>query len=709
MSYYHQNNGYPGQGMQPQMQQQAQLPVNPTQIQSQSVNVSPGQPHFLPSVNVPPQIQQYLPLITSVIIMEIQQKMQQNPLRIFMFNLYSVNQYNNREFSELVEICSNYIHLVMMNGREFNTIEAATFGVIERVVTMMACAQVKPFPALLQFIPPELQQSAINGVRALESVVREITGSMRPQQTGYNMQTPNRGGMGGTIATMAAGASDGYGLFGQGNRPTTPQGVVDSSRNTNHAVNRYRKQLTDQNVQQNPSFQYGGIPSSQMTGMGSTNPQQAHRTVADIISSNGHIQQPFKARDPAVVTELTFESNKSITNKREFAVADIQPSNWFNDNHTKVHEKEQPTAETVVYDESSIPGGMKWRRSDVQPYHPLWDSRTEKPMYSVLDDKTVIAVLVNFSEKEKEMMEYDKHAIGKRQLTPSSVSVSGSKSEEQINDIKLGSSSITVVNDDGGALIATCDEAAVNTVRLKAKLNKNFIAENACVIKMIVVNPLFVDTEDLENEFRNVIVLLSEAETFRNASQLLHQMSDAAQTSLRPHIEAVLVKHINSVLNLEMGLEGVTIDGFDDSINLSTELGSAYGNTVGQSIKTNEAMILRRSMSLLSRNDTLTFTHAVVGGSDTVSYEAGTVVYSASDCAYVCVKLHSDELKLVNDSKITLLVAEDNNKMLHDILEKSFEFISNDDYLIRLVTADGVVFAVAKGFINKNAILIRRI
>jgi hypothetical protein len=330
-------------------------------------------------------------------------------------------------------------------------------------------------------------------------------------------------------------------------------------------------------------------------------------------------------------------------------------------------------------------------------------------MYSVLDNKTVIAILVNLSEKEKDMMEYQKHVVSKRPMTSSSIPVSGSKADDKITNIQIDSTNITVVNDESGALIATCDEAAVNAVRLKAKLNKNFITENACVIKMIVVNPLFVDTEDLENEFRNIVVLLSEAETFSNVNQLLNQMSVEAQVALRPHIETILVKHINSVLSLEMGLEGVTIDGFSDSVNLSAELSAAYGSVVGQSIKANEAMILHRSMSLLSRNDTLTFTHAVVGGADTVSYEAGTVVYSASDCAYVCVKLYSDELKLTNASKLTLLVTEDDNKALHDILEKSFEFISNDDCLIHLVTADGVVFAVAKGFINKNATLIRRI
>jgi hypothetical protein len=708
VSYYPQNNGYPGQGMQmqPHMQQQAQLPVNPTQIQSQPVNVSPGQPHFLPSVTVPPQIQQYLPLITSVIIMEIQGKVQQNPLRIFMFNLYSMNQYNNREFAELVEICANYIHLVMMNGREYNTIEAAVFGVAQNLVTMMACAQVKPFPALMQVLPPDLQQSAINGVRALETIVREISGSMRPQQGGYNTSMQNRGGMGGAVATMAAASSGGYGLFDQVNRTQPMQGAPSTNNSSGGAVNRYRKQLSEQSSQQNTSsaFQYGGIPAPQVSTMGSTNQQQAHRTVADIISANGSIQQPFKPRHSAVVSELTFEPNKQTA-----TITEVQPSNWFNETSVGASQESYTPTETTVYDESSIPNGMKWVRSDIQPYHPLWDSRTQKPMYSVLDNKTVVAILVNLSEKEKDMMDYQKHVIGKRPTTSSQIPVSGDKADGKIINIESTITDITVVNDESGSLIATCDEAAVNTVRLKAKLNKNFITENACVIKMIVVNPLFVDNNDLENEFRNIVVLLSEAETFQNANQLLYQMSDAAQVCLRPHIEGILVKHINSVLSLEMGLEGVNIDAFSDSVNIHTELSKAYGGIVGESIKANEAMILRRSMSLLSKSDTLTFTHAVVGGSDTVSYEAGTVVYSASDYAYVCVKLHSDELKLTNNSNLTLLVSEDNNKVLHDILEKSFEFVNTDDYLVRLVTADGVVFAVAKGFINKNAILIRRV
>jgi hypothetical protein len=708
VSYYPQNNGYPNNsGM--QMQPQMQLPVNPTQITNQPVNVSPGQPHFIPAVNVPQQIQQYIPLITSVIIMEIQNKMQQNPLRVFMFNLYSMNQYNNREFTELVEICSNYIHLVMMNGREYNSIEGAVLGVVQNVVTMMACAQIKPFPSLMQLLQPDLQQSAVNGTRALETIVRDITASTR-QQGGYNTQMPVRSGMGGAVPTMAGVSEDGYGLFGQANRQSFPQNnIVNASHSSGGAINRYKKQLSEQNTNSfNTSHQYSSTPVQQTAPSQFSGKSSARATVADLMKT-GSIQQPFVSREPAVVSEATFSPNARAS--QPTSVMNTQPNDWFNNQVTgeSIREERKVTSsyETTVYSPEALPSGMKWERSDKQPYHPIWNPTIQKPMYTVVDG-ACICVLIDLSEEEKGMMEYEKHLVGRRPVNQSVSESTQDNIDGKIVNIISKPFEVTVVEDTSGSMIATCSEAAVSIARLKAKQDEYLSSNDACIVKMTVVTPLFVDTRELEEELRTVVLLLSSSKTFSEGLEIIKDMSSDGKIHLLPFIDKILVDSINSVLSLEMGLDNVTIDSFNDTLGLSTALSQAFGDTVGNSLEAEEESIMHRLL-LLGKEDTAMYVKGVIGDSWGNDYKNGTVAFSAADMAYICLKLHSRDINLADTGNRTVLVTEAGNKELFAILTKSLGAIQKGAYQIYMVTTDNVVMQVTNGFINKEAILVRRV
>lgn len=696
--------------------QQTQLPVNPTQITNQPIPVSPGQPHFIPMVQVPQQMQQYVPLVTSVVIMEIQSKMQQNPLRVFMFNLYSMNQYNNREFCELIEMCCHYIHLVMMNGREYNSIDGAIFGVSQNIVTMMACAQIKPYPALMQFLSPDLQQSAVNGARALETIVREITASARPQ-SGYGMQIPMRNGMGGTVATMAAtGSSSGYGLFGQGNTqvPVHNSGV-NVGHNSGGAVNRYRKQLAEQNGQGNQFNQqqnYGQYNSQSMQSQSNTQTSvqgSNRRTVADLIGNSGQINQPFKARDPAVTSELTFTPPQ---------VMNSQPSDWFttqtkdvgNNVEKQITVKQvNQSSETVVYAETSLPDGRKWARSNMQPYHPMWDCTKQKPMYAIVDDKTIIAVLVDLSEEEKATMDYDKHVIGRRPVKPNTHLIPETNDPgDKITNLDIKQADVSIALDPDVEVITMHAEEAIRTAKIKARFNKKLYDKNACIVRTILAKPVFLETVELEEELRQAVVLISTADSFDEVQDILKHVSAEGKTHLVPFLEQELVNNINSVLNLELGLDGVTIDSFKDVFGLADALSESFGEIVGNSIKKNQKLILRRLM-ILGKSESQTFTNMTIGEDQEVTHGNGAVVYSTTDNAYVCVKHSSHELKFTDTVAKTLLVTEDNNKELYAILTNSMDVVDLDNYRMYLVTCDDVVMQVAKGFINSDSILVRKV
>jgi hypothetical protein len=704
VSYYQQNNGYPNnQGM--QMHPQMQLPVNPTQITSQPVQVAPGQPHFIPAVNVPPQIQQYLPLITSVIIMEIQNKVQQNPLRVFMFNLYSMNQYNNREFCELVEICANYIHLAMMNSREYNSIEGAVFGVVPNIVTMMACAQIKPFPPLMQLLQPDLQQSAINGTRALETAIRDITTGAR--QNGYNMQQPVRNGMGGSFPSMTGVSGDGHGLFGQANKPMSFQNnIVNTNHNSNGAVDRYRKQLNEQNANSVSSgYQYGSVPVQQQQHQ---ERPSGRATVADLMKA-GNVQQPFVPREQSPVSEVTF--SPTMQSAQSTSVMNSQPTDWFSNQISSSNPKEDTgtvnSYETTVYSAEALPNGMKWKRSNKQPYHPIWNPTIQKPMYTVVDNEC-ICVLVDLSEKEKSMMEYEKHLIGRKPIKQSTYGQTTDTTDGKIVNTVSKPFEVTVVEDASGSMIATCNEAAVSIARLKSKQDEYLSSNDACIVKMTVVTPLFVNTRELEEELHTTVLLLSTAKTFSEGVRIINDMSEKGKIHLLPFIDNLLVDNINSVLCLEMGLDGVTIDSFKDSLELDHALTQAFGTHVSASLRCEEESIMRRLL-LLGKEDTAMYVKGIVGNTWSNDYKNGAVAFSAADNAYICLKLHSRDINLVDTSDRTVLVTEAGNKELFAILTKSLETVPKEAYQVYMVTTDNIVMRVANGFINKESILVRKV
>jgi hypothetical protein len=89
---------------QPQSNMQTTLPYPATQLVAAPMPVVRGNAPFLPNIQyLPPNLQQFLPLIVTDCIDAIQSKYQINALRVFMFNQMIQNGYNNVEFAGFVE------------------------------------------------------------------------------------------------------------------------------------------------------------------------------------------------------------------------------------------------------------------------------------------------------------------------------------------------------------------------------------------------------------------------------------------------------------------------------------------------------------------------------------------------------------------------------------------------------------------------------
>lgn len=104
---------------------------------------------FVPQIQVRPQQQQMLPLITGYTMHELQSNAQKNPQRCFLFNSMSVNRWQNQQFAELVKSVGDYAEFLASTG-QVQGAEAAIQRAANQMCTIMVAVYVSQYPALQQ-------------------------------------------------------------------------------------------------------------------------------------------------------------------------------------------------------------------------------------------------------------------------------------------------------------------------------------------------------------------------------------------------------------------------------------------------------------------------------------------------------------------------------------------------------------------------------
>lgn len=182
-------------GAQPMVQNT--LPFPPNQLLSVPVQYASGRPPILPSVSYLPQaFTQYYPFIVSACIDSIQGPCQLNPLRVFMYNQMSSNQYVNQQFTAFVE---GTIKLLEFKVRQQSNIDPqqAILSAAKDYSEMIAAYNTVDYPGLLGVIDYQIAQGVqiiLNNYRSIsqqiQSVVSQSSGFQQPMQQNYGMQQP---------------------------------------------------------------------------------------------------------------------------------------------------------------------------------------------------------------------------------------------------------------------------------------------------------------------------------------------------------------------------------------------------------------------------------------------------------------------------------------------------------------------------------------
>jgi len=163
------------------------LPVDPFKQQFQFMNVNPNMPPYVPSIVAPAQsVQQYMAYISGILAIKVQQNAQQNPLRMFLFNMAAQNGFQNQYFDSMAIMAIRLTAYVMAVQRA--NIESAADSACSTICDYYAAANVRSWPALDKLIDDQgVRNGVYQTVQEFDAVTAELDRFNTPANTGMGM------------------------------------------------------------------------------------------------------------------------------------------------------------------------------------------------------------------------------------------------------------------------------------------------------------------------------------------------------------------------------------------------------------------------------------------------------------------------------------------------------------------------------------------
>lgn len=140
--------------------QTSQLPVSADYV-DKSTHVW-GLPHQLPSCpNVPvsPNLQPLLPLLVGYLRKELQDNVDKSRPRSFLYNLYSVNNFENQDFIQAVAGLAEYVEMLLLTRPALQQNPEATIAqCATEIATIMSCVYAKKYREIYQSLSDQNRQ-----------------------------------------------------------------------------------------------------------------------------------------------------------------------------------------------------------------------------------------------------------------------------------------------------------------------------------------------------------------------------------------------------------------------------------------------------------------------------------------------------------------------------------------------------------------------
>lgn len=153
-------------------------------------------PPYLPAIPLPQQVENMRAPIATCVANEASGKATTSSARMYCFNLFATNNWNNQQFAETVKLVGEYVCLQLSKGA-VRDLQTAIPEAANLILTMYVSALIFQVPELKNSVHPNVVQAASQNAPQFENLKREIAqmnnmhpnmGMMPMMNNGYPQQ-----------------------------------------------------------------------------------------------------------------------------------------------------------------------------------------------------------------------------------------------------------------------------------------------------------------------------------------------------------------------------------------------------------------------------------------------------------------------------------------------------------------------------------------
>lgn len=663
---------------------QLNLPADPFKITQPQLQMSINNPPFVPNYNCHQNIQQYLPTIAAACAMEIQNNATRNNLRVFMFNHFSRNQYNNAEFAGLVTMVVDWLTLKMMRN-EYPSIDVAAGDWIPKLVEQTAAAQVSIWPDMARVVDPSTHNVINIMVNSYNSVMNDIRNAQQSQNnngnnwSGNNNSNNNWNNNNGNTNNNNNWNGNGSGGNSSANRQWNGQTVraTNSGSGNNH----------------NPMF------TNQTNAQAST---VAGGTVNDRFAR----QYSGKFAADASAAPQTLEVNFPSA----FAASPVVEQETIIETNT-------PSIEPVIGSK------LKWRPSASQPYPMAYNPRKFIAYYQQTPSGDTVVVITERSSE----MDYNLHTIPSTQFGPVPKNYNALQAVDAFKRIQKGVKEIVFEKDainnyipesDSVAPVAklvredwiasTSESSAWVTGALeRMRLAKGEQLPGVYRIKAMISTPLISTTDETDTLRR-----FGDSFTYVELREKMRAVHGNVSPALWRLCEKKMTEHINHVLVHNLSIPELLIESFCDDIeDLYAVIVKKFGQGVKDAFLKYERMNIERMFVLPDDEQKATVKEMLMPVEPYPDNMQPEITLVMTHCTMTYLDCNSHDLEVEMDARVASGILVESHPLLHSIVSDLFEEVTLKDlfshHFIR--TNDNRVLEVTRGYIGSDFYLIKLI
>lgn len=669
-------------------------------------------PVIVPAQTNVPVVGQQIPLICAATALEIQNLAQTNPLRMFMYNLYSINGYNNQDFANLICFIVDTLSMPSTMQR-YPSIEPACEEIIPRCVEVTCANLLRAFGnqnlagAIQALGHGNLTNSCGPLIQAFDGMMNEIAnwkrmGGQTPQvyggtQQGYLAQPTGFGGMPtqtGWAHQQAAGG--GYAAPSTGGMPV---------QNWRMAGNYGNPQAAYGNPNQQGSSVFTNNPAP---APGAGQPSNFSSRLSERYGQGQNQQQPQQVetqKSNDAILQAPFQHSKQTNPQANPAVA------------TPATPKDED-APLVLASE----GQLRWKHSMHQYYPPAYKPSVSTLYYKQVADGSVLAVL----RPRDPSMDYDRHKL------PSVFGIISpqqdlSKTPQVLDRLRQGVELMAAEQEGrqpNKAIVTEGGDAEKTTVAIDGWIIET--TESAAWFGGQLERMQFVRDSEFPDIFRaraqiaepvvsdkdetETLKQLAACDTFESLADHMVLLFDTMTPEFRALIDRKLTRMVNRIVNQHLSIDKLSIDSFmSDVKDLIEVLGEDHGDLIRNAFLSHQEENIQAALMTLSDKHAKDLSEALLEGRKYPEGTAPKITFVVSRVSLTYLAANAAELEVEFDKNVASALLPGQTPELHAMAKSLFGGVSKSEKIDRhfVRTMDGRILELTEGYVGKDFYLIK--